>query len=363
MRRKEREIIDRKTIEEILTRSKVCRIAISGSEVPQIFPMNYGYSGNTLYFHSAPEGRKIELIKRNPEAGFEIEDYYQIIPEDTSCGWTTAYRSLMGSGRIEILTERSEKERGLDIIMAQHGRRGSNTYRNDLLDRMVILRLSIEEISCKQSGGSVQGASRELIETAKQLKALAETGLKYQDNPFDQERYARIRGLSTGMMALLSTSSHAEIESFFSPVNDYPTPKIDVRGLVVNETGHILMVRESVDGKWTLPGGWADIGSTPSESVVKEVKEESGLDVTAERLLAIYDKRCHPHPPSPYYIYKLVFLCRMKGGDLKPGFDILDVGWFRTDKLPELSTDRILAEQISELARAATGDNMKTIFD
>jgi ADP-ribose pyrophosphatase YjhB (NUDIX family) len=101
-----------------------------------------------------------------------------------------------------------------------------------------------------------------------------------------------------------------------------------------------------MDGRWSLPGGWADVGYTPEEVAVKETKEETGLDVCAKRLLAVMDKRCHPHPASPFYVYKLFILCEITGGVFTSTFDILDKGFFALDSLPPLSHDRILPEQI-----------------
>lgn len=102
-----------------------------------------------------------------------------------------------------------------------------------------------------------------------------------------------------------------------------------MRGFVLNDDDEILMAKESVNGKWTIPVGWADIGDTQSEAVIKEIKEETGLDSEPVRLFAIYDKRCHEHPPEPYYIYKLMFLCRITGGTLKHGFDMRGAAFFR----------------------------------
>lgn len=365
MRRDEKEITDFKTIEEILKRATVCRIALNDEVSPHLLPLNFGYSDRALYFHSAGEGKKIELIKKNNRVTFEVEDFNRLITADTSCGYTTDYRSVIGRGRIEMLSNLDEKRHGLDILMAQHGKKGPNTYREGSLEKLAVLKLTIDEISCKQSGEPKKENSitPELLEQAKQYKALAETGLKFQKDPFDQERYSQVRDLSIKMMALLGGTTAPEVEAFYKPVTDYPTPKVDIRGLVINESGEILMVRERVDGRWTIPGGWADIGIAPSEVVVKEVHEEAGLEVKVDRLLAVYDKRCHPHPPSPYYIYKMVFLCTLTGGALKAGFDILDAGWFSPENLPELSTDRIVAEQLRELVDIVKSGGMRTVFD
>jgi len=365
MRRKEKEITDREVIESILRNSRICTVAISDSDYPHIVPMNYGYSANCLWFHSAPEGRKIELLKGNGRVSFMIEDSHSIIPAETACGWTTEYRSLMGTGHIEIIDDEPGKKEGLDIIMAHHGAEGKMVYIGSQIARMVILQLTIETLACKQSDGYQEAASpgRAILEYAKQLKSLADTGLVYQDNPFDRERYTAIRETAFRLMANVTEGSPEKVRSFYSDIKEYPTPKVDVRGLVVNEKGEILMVREMADSRWTIPGGWADIGLSPSEVAVKEVREESGLEVTAKRLLAVYDKRCHHHPPSPYYIYKIVILCEVKGGILQPGFDILDAGWYSKDNLPELSTDRILEEQIAELYDLYESGEVTARFD
>jgi len=365
MRRKEKEITDFKIIEEILRRATVCRIALNDDVSPHLLPLNFGYSERALYFHSAGEGKKIELIRKNNRVTFEVEDFNRLVSADTACGYTTAFRSVIGTGKIELLTDLDEKIRGLDILMRQHGKKDPNTYREGSVEKLAVLKLTIENISCKQSGEEPESnqISRELIEQAKQYKALAETGMKFQKDPFDQDRYSQVRDLSIKMMALLGGTTPPEVEAFYRPVTDYPTPKVDVRGLVINDSGEVLMVRERVDGRWTIPGGWADIGLTPSEVVVKEIHEEAGLEVTVDRLLAVYDKRCHPHPPSPYYIYKLVFLCTMKEGSLKPGFDILDAGWFSLENLPDLSTDRIVAGQLAELVGNAKSGSMRAVFD
>lgn len=363
MRRTEKEISDRKIIDDILARSVICRLAIPDKQSPYIVPMNYGYSEGRLYFHSAPEGRKIELLRNDPLVSFEIEDYHRIIRADTPCGWTTSYRSVMGTGKIDIISNPDEIKKGLDIIMSQHGKCGENVYSEAHINKVVILCLSINTISCKHSGDNAQAMNRVLFEKLKQIRVLGDTGLLYQENPFDRERYSFIRNLSLEAMSELTHHSVDEINISLPPVIDYPTPKVDVRALVINSENMILMVREKTDGKWTLPGGWADVGLSASESVVKEVREEAGLEVEATRLLALYDKKCYPHPPSVYYIYKLVFLCRCKGGRLSPGFDILEAGWFKPGYLPELSEDRILAGQIRHLISLATTASPETFFD
>lgn len=196
----------------------------------------------------------------------------------------------------------------------------------------------------------------------KRIKALAETGLVYAENTYDQERYEELKEISLELMSTITDQPLKVLKDFFLPVAEYPTVKIDVRGFVLNEKDEILMAKESIDDKWTIPGGWADIGDTPSEAVLKEIKEETGLDAEVQRLLAIYDKRCHPHPPQPFYIYKLMFLCKITGGDLQHGFDMKGAGFFPLDQLPELSSDRILESQLKHLFDL-TKNNAAVYFD
>ena len=162
----------------------------------------------------------------------------------------------------------------------------------------------------------------------KRINAIADTGLVYAEGDYDRERYEELKKISLELMAQVSERPLEVLQDFLLPKSEYPTPKVDVRGFVLNEKDELLMAKESVDGKWTIPGGWADIGSTPSEVVKKEIQEETGLTARVVRLLAVYDKRVHPHPPEPYYIYKLNFLCQVTGGMLEPGFDMLDAQFF-----------------------------------
>ncbi len=191
--------------------------------------------------------------------------------------------------------------------------------------------------------------SKSTLTQLKKLKSLADKGLLYAESGYDKERYEQIKQIVLNLLAKVTDTPIEKLIDFYLPVKEYPTVKVDVRGFVLNEKNEILMAKESVDGKWTIPGGWADIGDTPSEAVIKEIKEETGLDAEIVRLLAIYDKRCHEHPPEPYYIYKLMFFCKISGGDLAHGFDMQGADFFSMDSLPELSEDRILKSQLTHL--------------
>lgn len=201
------------------------------------------------------------------------------------------------------------------------------------------------------------------LNLVKRMQALSDTGLVYAENGYDRERYEELKEISLKLLATMADRPLPVLQNFHMPVKDYPTPKVDVRGFVLNDAKEILMVKESEDDKWTIPGGWADVGYSPSEVVVKEIEEETGYKTNVVRLLAIYDKKCHPHPPQPFYIYKLNFLCTICGGALKPSFDIKDVGFFPMDKLPELSKDRILKSQLEQLHKMVMDDDHVVYFD
>ena len=146
------------------------------------------------------------------------------------------------------------------------------------------------------------------LELAKRLQAMAQSGLAYCNNPYDKERYEELRDISADIMASHTDMDGELVKNLFCNETGYQTPKVDIRGVVFQEN-KILMVREKLDGAWALPGGWADIGFTPGEIAAKEIMEEAGLEVKPIRLLAVYDKKCHPHPPSPYHVYKMFILC------------------------------------------------------
>ena len=119
---------------------------------PYVVPLNYGYSDNSIYMHSAESGKKIAILKQNNRVCFEIEYSAEIVKHELSCGWSTRYRSLIGIGTIEIITDFEQKKAGLDIIMAHYGKKDNNEYKNNLVNSIVILKLNIEEITGKQSG-------------------------------------------------------------------------------------------------------------------------------------------------------------------------------------------------------------------
>jgi nitroimidazol reductase NimA-like FMN-containing flavoprotein (pyridoxamine 5'-phosphate oxidase superfamily) len=152
MRKANQEIRDESVIEEILAGARICRIAMMDGERPYILPFNYGYRDRCIYIHSAPEGKKIELLKRDNRVCFEIEHTVRIIKDEKACNWSTLYRSLVGYGTVEIITDPVGKQQGLEILMAQHGAPGRTDFDRKSMNRMVILKLTITSVTGKQSG-------------------------------------------------------------------------------------------------------------------------------------------------------------------------------------------------------------------
>jgi ADP-ribose pyrophosphatase YjhB (NUDIX family) len=199
---------------------------------------------------------------------------------------------------------------------------------------------------------------------ARELQAIAQTGLTFATDTFDRERYTAIRALAARMMVTYSDAHFIRVEGLFTEQTGYATPKVDVRGAVI-EDGRILLVREISDsGRWTMPGGWADINQSPSECVIRELREESGLEVEVRKLAAVYDRARQGHPPHPFHVYRLFFICDMVGGAPKPGLETSEVAFFGEDEIPEdLSAERILPHQIRRMFEHARDADLPTDFD
>lgn len=203
----------------------------------------------------------------------------------------------------------------------------------------------------------------DLLNDIKKLKNIADLGLLYAKDEYDLERYTELHAISLNMMSRLTNTPLSKMTNFYAPITDYPTPKVDVRALVLNSENQILLVQERSDGRWSLPGGWADIGLTAREVAAKEVLEETGLTVSPTRLLAVFDKKCHPHPPQAYYVYKFVILCPYISGNLQSAHDILDAQYFDINNLPPLSENRILKSQIELVFQKVLSSDLETYFD
>ncbi|HLR68975.1 MAG TPA: NUDIX hydrolase [Virgibacillus sp.] len=200
------------------------------------------------------------------------------------------------------------------------------------------------------------------LDWAKQLQSIAQAGLTYSKDVYDLERYRLLRDISIEIMSKHTAMDKEMIRDLFANETGYATPKVDVRAVVFKDE-KILMVKEKMDGVWSLPGGWGDIGLTPSEVAVIEVKEESGFNVKAVKLLGVFDKKCHPHPPSPYHVYKIFIQCEIIGGEPQTGIETNAVDFFAEDDLPPLSVARNTETQIQLAFKHLHNPGQPALFD
>lgn len=189
----------------------------------------------------------------------------------------------------------------------------------------------------------------------RELQSIAQAGLTYARDDYDRDRYTRLLELTAELLAEQTGQDAAEVHDILRAEQGYLTPKVDVRVVVLNAAGQVLLTRERADGLWSLPGGWADPGESPREMAVREVREETGRDVRAVRLLWVRDKSRHPHPPEIWAVYTLFLLCELTGPDAPhvANTETLASEWFALDALPPLSLDRVLPEQVRRAVELA----------
>jgi ADP-ribose pyrophosphatase YjhB (NUDIX family) len=199
---------------------------------------------------------------------------------------------------------------------------------------------------------------------ARALQAISQTGLHFAGQEYDRERYQEIGRIAAEILAQHSSLELADILTLQAAEFGYATPKVDVRGVVIRE-GEILLVREIADqGRWTLPGGWADVNETPSQAVIRELREESGFDTVVTKVLAVYDRDAQGHlPPHPFHIFKLFFRCHIVGGSPQPNSEASEIAFFAPDALPELSVARTTTAEIATFFRDEADPLAPTRFD
>jgi ADP-ribose pyrophosphatase YjhB (NUDIX family) len=184
-----------------------------------------------------------------------------------------------------------------------------------------------------------------LLRWAQRVQAIAQTGLTYARDPFDRQRYEELREIAIEMAAAAGADALAARVAFTTE-DAYPTPKVDVRA-VVFRGDELLLVREARTGGWTFPGGWADVGDTPGGVAERETREESGYAVRARKMVAVFDKSRHEHPPSLYYTYKMLVLCELLGGEARESHETNGVGFFSREALPDLDLERATPGQLA----------------
>lgn len=197
------------------------------------------------------------------------------------------------------------------------------------------------------------------------LSALAQDGLAYAADDYDQDRYRQLSQLAADLLAALSGRPADELAVELGRDSGYATPKVDVRGAVFDERERVLLMRERSDGRWSLPGGWADPGEAPSVAVTREILEETGYHSSAVKLMACWDRDVQGNsPPLPVHVYKLFFLCRRAGTVQSPAaLETLDVGWFGLDALPPLSVGRVNRRQLERALAHHRDPSLPSEFD
>jgi ADP-ribose pyrophosphatase YjhB (NUDIX family) len=200
------------------------------------------------------------------------------------------------------------------------------------------------------------------LQWIQRLQTITQAGLTYTRDPYDRERYEQLQTLTAEIAADDDEAAVPSVLALLRAEQGYATPKVDVRAVVAQD-GKLLFMRESQDGLWSLPGGWADLGESPSEVAEREVLEETGYVVKASKLLAVYDKAKHEHPVDLWYCYKLFILCSLEGGAPTRGHETLDVGFFGPSALPALSRPRVTEAQVRRMFVHLEQPQLPTDFD
>lgn len=200
------------------------------------------------------------------------------------------------------------------------------------------------------------------LEWAREMQALAQSGLAFSENPYDRDRYHRLRQLATEIVHEHTDVSFEKLKDLFAGESGYQTPKVDIRSAVFRGD-KILMAREKIDGRWSLPGGWADVNTSVSESAIRECLEEAGAIVKPEKIIAIHMANRHNNFIYPYTIYKIFLQCSLIDWSFKENTETHGADFFNLDRLPELSTERNTQEQIIMCFKAKNSEKFEADFD
>lgn len=201
-----------------------------------------------------------------------------------------------------------------------------------------------------------------ILDLSRRLFALSQSGLHFTPEEYDRERYREVADIASQLLALVSERSPEDLRGTWFVEEGYATPKIDVRGIIFRDD-RLLMVRERSDGRWSVPGGWADVNDTPAHAVEKEIVQETGFTARAVKLAAVYDRNKHGHPDYLFHSWKLFFICELQGGVARTSYETTAVEFFPLDQLPELSTGRTTAAQLQRMREHYLRPDLPTDFD
>jgi ADP-ribose pyrophosphatase YjhB (NUDIX family) len=200
------------------------------------------------------------------------------------------------------------------------------------------------------------------LEWASELQAIAQAGLTFSTDNYDRDRYEKIRTLSVEILQEYTDVDQNKIRDLFASETGYQTPKVDIRA-VVFKGEQVLLVKEKIDGKWSLPGGWADVNTSVSESAARECIEEAGAIVKPKRIIAIHLANKHNNQQFPYTIYKIFIECELVKYSFAENTETLEAGFFSIDSLPTLSTNRNTMSQIEMCFESKKHKVFEAVFD
>jgi len=200
------------------------------------------------------------------------------------------------------------------------------------------------------------------LKWATELQSIAQAGLTFSTNKYDLDRYEQIRSITVDILHEYTDIDHTKIRNLFASETGYQTPKVDIRSAVFKDD-KILLINEKVDRKWALPGGWADVNTSVSESAIRECHEEAGAEVKAKRIIAIHMGNKHNNHQFPFTIYKIFVECELVEFAFKENTETLGAEFFEADSLPELSFERNNPDQIKMCFDAKNSKVFETIFD
>ncbi|MDF3068304.1 MAG: hypothetical protein K0R38_3905 [Polyangiaceae bacterium] len=202
----------------------------------------------------------------------------------------------------------------------------------------------------------------ELSEWYRRLRTVAQYGLTYSKDPYDLERFREVLAVTEELAHALTREPPALVSEALRLELGPPSPKLDVRAAVFRDD-HVLLVRETADGLWSLPGGWVDVGDAPAGAAVREVREESGYECVARKLVAVVDWKQHSPVPQLFHCYKLLFWCELVGGKPSRSLETSECEFFALDALPPLSLARVSESIIARAFRHRAAPDLPTEFD
>jgi len=197
---------------------------------------------------------------------------------------------------------------------------------------------------------------------AREIQQLCQTGLAFSASHYETVRYTRLAEISAEIVDNYSNLNKNELEKLFLAHPGYATPKIDIRAAIL-VNNKILLVQEAMDNKWALPGGWADVGETPTQAIIRETKEECGLNIAPKKIIGIYDANRDGRPMEFFHAYKIIFLCDVVGGELSTSDETIDAKYFNINELPPLSTARTNQKQIKYIFQHLKNPELPTAFE